>query len=172
MTEHLCLHCQKSITGKGAYKKKFCSLKCVGLARKNHYEVTCANPKCGKVFHTNRDGRKYCSRACTKGMRYDPTDSHSCQREGCKNIVIRRQAETSSHYKKHKFCSQACARKANSANMRNIWSVRLAGKRNAPPAETVEQYLARGGKITKVPAAYVGPLGQNWIQPSAKIRAA
>ncbi len=117
-----------------------------------------ARPTCGVVC-----GRKYRNRDADVAMVEAIREREPCL---CGKAILPREGERRSRYLARRFCSRECAGVS-------MWEKRRGPRPPKPAAvaaQSVEDFLAAGGRITRVPAAYVAPSVQGSLPLAEELR--
>ncbi len=115
-------------------------------------------PTCGVVC-----GRKYRNRDAEAAMVEAIRERDLCR---CGKAILPREGESRSRYLARLCCSPQCGRMA-------IWETRRGPHPPKPAvvsAQSVEDFLAAGGEITRVPPAYVLPSVQGALPLAEELR--
>ena len=148
MIKIICQCCGKDIYATpSAIKrgKKYCSVECQRKMSQTGHMINCQ--KCGKLFYTNRDNKKYCSRECYyKGRKYlKGKENLQSKREIriCKNCNKEFEVKLSD---KKIFCSKKCSQEGHKGNNSKQYINRI--KRICPICKKSFYVLPKSKRIT------------------------
>jgi hypothetical protein len=102
---------------------------------------------------------KKCASDAVQLRRQRAIDSHAlCGNPQCRRKVIPYNNESIAYYLARVYCSKPCARTMTGFGLRSVKSVPQPPK--VIGARTIEEFLAKGGVITRGPPAFCAPTRQ------------